>query len=90
MDVYYMKKKYGAKRWKTMRRLLLNLADKIYSKYGFPVINMYSRVLYKNTLYKTVDIKIEENENTLEKLTVVFVPDETLQEYLNKRKEIRR
>lgn len=73
-----------------MRRLLLKLADKIYSKYGFPVINMYSIVLYKNTLYKTVDIKTEENEHMFEKLTVTFVPDETLQEYLNKRKEIRK
>ena len=71
-----------------MRKLLLNLADKIYSKYGFPSIDMYSKVLYKKDLYKVIDIKLEVNEQKMETLTVVSRPTMSLTEYLCNRKEI--
>ena len=71
-----------------MRRLLLKLADKIYSKCGFPKIDMYSRVLFRNHLYKIIDYKLEENEEKLETLTVKLREDMSLSEYLDNRKNI--
>lgn len=72
-----------------MRRLLLNLADKIYSKCGFPRIEMHSRVLYKNYLYKVVEIKTEESEYAFETLSLKLSPDMSLKEYLDNRKNNR-
>lgn len=72
-----------------MRKILLNLADKIYSKYGFPRIDMYARVLYKNHLYKVAEIKTEESEYAFETLSLKLHPDMSLREYLDNRKNNR-
>lgn len=71
-----------------MRKFLLKLANRIYNKYGFQEIREGQKFVFKNDIYRVIEITLKEEAACVEELTVKLHKREPLTDYiLNKLKK---
>lgn len=66
-----------------MRKLLLNIANKIYSKYAFQEVREGQLFIFKNDMFRVVKTTLEQEPACLDKLTVEIHKVGTLTEYIS-------
>lgn len=69
----------------SLRRLLLKIANKIYSKYAFQEIREGQKFVFKDDIYRVVKTTLKQDVACIDELTVKLHKQQSLQSYISEK-----
>lgn len=69
----------------SLRRLLLKIANKIYSKYSFQEIREGQKLVFKDDIYRVVKTTLKQDAACIDELTVKLHKQQSLQSYISEK-----